>query len=439
MRQLTALVSAVEVADLSWHCRAVNRTRGVRALAWAALGQGLSSLSNVVLSLALARGSGLEGLGQFTLALSVYLLVIAFQRALVTDPLLVVRRSCDRGGPEERSALTCCLGVGIAGGVGALLVGVVTGQPQLSALAVVLPLMTTQDGARFIAFRRLDARGAALIDAIWVAASVAAWAPVQSGSAALAVMLWGAGAAVSLAFGVALLGVRPTTPRNAVRWWRRDGGEFGVALGIDAALASAAVQAGTFVVAGLLGAAAVGSLRSAQIVVGPAIMLLTAYNAFALPRFAAGANGMSRRDALRASMTTVALVTPVLAVGWGAGGPVARVLFGRGVAIERSILAGLVAGTVVAAASVGVVLYLKATRRGRPLVAARLVAAITGLALISSVAAIGEVRWLGWAIAGQTTVYLSVLLLLLRRRPHPTEGRGSARAGDVVSPGYAIT
>lgn len=417
----------------------MSRARGIRPLAWASFGQGLSSLSNVLLSLALARGSGLDGLGKFTVALSSYLLVIAFQRALVTDPLLVTRRSCAPGGTEERSALTCCFVVGVAGGAAVLAIGLFTGQAQLAVLAAVLPLMTAQDGVRFVAFRRLDTRAAATIDGVWVAASAIEWSSVRSGSAALAVVLWGVGAAVSLAFGMVLLHARATTPRVALRWWRRDAGALGIALGVDAALASAAVQTATFVVAGALGSAAVGALRSAQIVVGPAIMLLTAYSAFALPRFAGQEGGVGRRDAVRASMTTVALVAPVLALGWWAGGPIARLLFGHGVVLQRSILLGLIAGTLVAAATVGLVLYLKVTRRGRPLVLARLAAAVTGLALVATVASMGRLEWLGWAIAGQSTVYLVALLLILRKSVPPSRTADADRPGGVVPADYVVT
>lgn len=411
----------------------------MRPLLWTSVGQSLSSLSNLLLSLAVARGSGLDGLGKFAVGLSTYLLVVAFQRALVTDPLLVIRRPCTPGGIEERGALTCCLAVGAVAGVAVLAVGIMTGQPQLVALGPFLPLMTAQDGIRFVAFRRLDARAAAVIDAVWVGVSAMAWIPATTGSAATAVALWGIGAVVSFGFGMVLLGVRPTRPRLALEWWRRDAGRLGLALGMEAALASAAMQTNTFVVAGVLGVEAVGALRSAQIIVGPAIMLLTAYNAFALPRFAAGTVAVTSREAARASLTTVGLVAPVLVFGWTAGGPLARVLFGPDSRLDRPILLGLAVGTVVAAATVGLVLYLKVTRRGGPLVAARLATAVAGLALVAVVAGMGRVEWLGWAIAAQTTVYLVALAFIVRLRPPGIEGRGSATpAGSSVSPGYVV-
>jgi O-antigen/teichoic acid export membrane protein len=394
--------------------------RAVRALGWASVDHGVSSLSNVLVSLAVARGTGLEGMGQFAVAAAVFYVVVGLQRALVSEPLLVSRRTCEPGGDEERGALGCCVAMGLAGAAVTMTVGAALGHSALMALAWWLPLMALQDGIRFVAFRRLQPRTAALVDLTWAVASAAAWPLVRSGSPARAVSLWAAGAAVSAVAGLALLHLRPAGASKSLAWWKSDGGRLAVAFGAEAALASLAAQAGLLVVAGVLGSQALGVLRAAQIVVAPAILLLSAFGAFALPRLARRGHALGRADTIRASAAAALLISPVVTLAAAKSDAIGRTLFGPGTAINRSILAGLLVGTVVAAAAQGVVLYLKVTRQGRVLLGARVVAATTLVCLIVLVASSGRSDWLGWAFAAQSTAYLGAALVVLNVARHPS-------------------
>jgi O-antigen/teichoic acid export membrane protein len=378
-------------------------------------------LSNLLISLAVARGSGLGALGRFAVATAVYYVVIGLQRALVADPLLVSGRPDSAGGSEDRASLGCCLAIGLAGGVLTLTAGVAIGHAELIALAVCLPLLAVQDGLRFVSFHRLEPRTAAVIDLVWVGAAAAAWPVLGAASPAGAVLLWGAGATVSAAAGFVLLHVWPAGPRTAIRWWKTDAGRLAVTLGAEAVLASSATQASMLIVAGVLGSAALGALRAAQIVVAPALLLLTGFAAFALPRLARRRHDLRRTDAVWASAAAVVLICPVIGLASLKSDAVVRTLFGPGTVLHRSILAGLLVGTVVAAATQGVVLLLKVTRRGTVLLGARVVAASTLVGLVLLLAASGKTAWLGWAFAGQSTAYLATTLGILFASRRPVE------------------
>ncbi len=80
--------------------------------AWTGFDQALSSISNVIVSLALARSGGVEALGVFTIAFAAYLIALGFLRSLVSEPVLTVPMASS-GVPDETerlgvtTALTC--------------------------------------------------------------------------------------------------------------------------------------------------------------------------------------------------------------------------------------------------------------------------------------------------------------------------------------------
>ena len=65
------------------------RGRGVNRLGWGVTDQALSSLTNLVMTLSVARTLGCRQFGAFTLAYVTYGFALTASRALSSDPLMV--------------------------------------------------------------------------------------------------------------------------------------------------------------------------------------------------------------------------------------------------------------------------------------------------------------------------------------------------------------
>jgi O-antigen/teichoic acid export membrane protein len=397
--------------------------RHARALAWTGVDQAFSTLSNVLVSLALARGAGARGLGAFTVAFSTYLVVLGFQRALIADPLLAAPP--DSGDQNaERAALGAAAIFSGTGAMAVLGIGTVLGRPEFLALALVLPLICLQDFLRYIAFRRLKPQAAVLLDAIWTVVSAGAWWYVAAGSVHRAVLVWGAGGALGAVWGCRQLGLLPSSPRTAWRWWNRDARAFGVALAIEGIAYTFMSQLSVFIVAGALGDDDLGLLRAAQILLAPAAPLLAAFCAFALPRLARRADTLDRGDAQLASLAALGLVTPISLGALAAAEPLTRLLYGSSMSVPSHLLVPLALVSWLGAAGTGPVLTLKARRRGQPLVSARIVTGALGLAFIAVALRFGLVA-VAWAGAMQVFAYtIAVWWLELGPRVAAPAGAG---------------
>ena len=92
--------------------------RGGRRLGWGAADQGMSSLTNFLLSVYVARTLGAVAFGAFSLAYVTYAFALNASRGLCTDPFVV--RFSGTYLPTWRRAVARCTGT-------ALIVGLVTG------------------------------------------------------------------------------------------------------------------------------------------------------------------------------------------------------------------------------------------------------------------------------------------------------------------------
>src|ERR1700744_5184888 len=109
------------------HLRAAGRAS--RRLRWGVADQGMSSLTNFLLSAFVARSLGSAEFGAFSLAYVTYGLGINASRGLAVEPLLI--RFSGTGLPEWRRACSAGAGtalvVGLAGGVLGVIVGALIG------------------------------------------------------------------------------------------------------------------------------------------------------------------------------------------------------------------------------------------------------------------------------------------------------------------------
>lgn len=256
---------------------------------WGIADQALSSSTNFALTLVVARAVGLRSLGVFALTFAAYTLVLGAARALITEPLLM--RYSTGSETEWRAAssvatyLATC--VGVVAGTGLLLLSLATGKAlseAFVALALVLPGLMWQDSWRYAFFTRRMGSKAFVNDLVWAVLLVPALAAVLAtgrGSVPWFILAWGVPGTVAAGVGVLQAGFLPK-PGSPQVWWRRHRAISGRLLGEFLTWTSAA-HIGMYGIAAVAGIAAVGTLRAADVLLGPLNVLQTGTGLVAVP------------------------------------------------------------------------------------------------------------------------------------------------------------
>jgi O-antigen/teichoic acid export membrane protein len=388
-----------------------SRIRSVAtSMSWMTVDQVLSSLSNVVITLAVTRGAGVDGLGRFSVAFAAYLTVLGFTRSLVSEPMLTLPRAGAEGRSDrdvEGCAVTltlgcAVLGAGVVGGIGLLLEHV-----ELVVVAVMLPVTLLHDMLRYQAFRRMRAQLAAVLDGGWLLGSVLAW-PLVSSSPLVAPALgcWAGAALIGIAAVWRVLRPSVVGMRVALRWWQADCRAVAPALVLDSLMVTALLQALVVVLVAADGAAALGLLRAAQVYFNPLGVVLTAVGVMAVPRLAQRGGVASTALAFRLSAGLTLLGCAACGVIVLAEPLLHTVLFGDVVDVPGWLMIPLAVQVIAAAASSGLLVATKARRRGADIARSRLVATVIGMAVLIPATSTFGLRGAVWALAVQGVVYL---------------------------------
>ena len=290
---------------------------------WALADQMLSSATNFLLALLIARTVGPHELGAFSLAYATFTFSLGAVRAIAGE-LLVVRHSAvsaNEWGDGVRRAAGTALMAGIAVGTGCLVAGVSVGEPFRTVLSIVgisLPFLLVQDVWRFAFFARGRGSAAFINDLVWATLVFAAFAVLRYvGVASVAWFTFGWAAAGSLAtiFGVLQLRVLPSGPRTAVRWLRRHSdiaprffAEFAVGTGVSSFT--------LFAMGAIAGLGEVGRLRAGEIALGPLNVLFLGLGLVATAESVRLLHESPRRFVLGCRWLSLSMTAGVLA--WGA-------------------------------------------------------------------------------------------------------------------------
>lgn len=301
--------------------RRAGLVRLVRGAGWSVVDQGLSSLSNLLLSVLVARAVDASAFGAFTVSFTVYSMAVLVSRALVTQPLLVrfsgaepaaFRAAAGRATGSAVAvglvlgALVLACGASIGGGVGL----------ALSAVAVLLPGLLLQDACRMVFFAQGRPHLAALVDATWMLLQVVAVSAVVASAATSAVpyvAAWGLASAVAACLGAVRGSILPRV--SGTRAWVRAHWSMTRYHLLDTVLVQSSYQ-GTLLLVGALGSlAGVAGLRGAQVLLGPISMLAMAATTFVVPQVARRGH-LSDHQRMRVSLLVSAAFTAAGAV-WG--------------------------------------------------------------------------------------------------------------------------
>ena len=244
-------------------------------LGWGMADQAMSSLTNFGVSVYVARTLGTVEFGAFSLAFATYLIVLAASRGLATDALAVRYSGVE---PERwRRAVASASGtaatVGLIAGAGCVIAGLGLGGSTgaaLLGLGLTLPGLLLQDSWRFAFFSAGKGRLAFVNDLTWAVVLVPAMAVmVASGHSSVGwfMLAWGGSACLAAVVGAfqARLVPRPT---ESVQWLRQHRDLAIRYLGESLSLSSAS-QIRLYGLAAIAGLAAAGSLRAAELLLGP--------------------------------------------------------------------------------------------------------------------------------------------------------------------------
>ncbi|TCC33532.1 hypothetical protein [Kribbella sindirgiensis] len=274
--------------------------RGVlRRLTWGLADQAVTSLVSFVVGIVVARSLGALEFGAFSLAWVTYGVVVNISRGLATDPLAVRFSGVDR--PLWRTAVASSSGMAIVVGLttGAISAGVGTvlgGRigAAFVALGIVLPGLMLQDSWRFAFFAAGHGGKAFVSDLTWALALVPLlFLASHDASVTTFVLAWGgAGAFAALVSGVQA-GVLPRVTR--ARHWLRDHRDLSLRYLTENVTLSGAYQLRMYGLGAFAGVAAVGTVRGAEMLLGPFFIVLSGIGLVAVPEAARVLRRAARR------------------------------------------------------------------------------------------------------------------------------------------------
>lgn len=353
--------------------------------------QGVSSVTNLGVSLVAARYLGARMFGIFTAVFLLYVLLVGITRALASEPLSV--RHDRRASPTERTAGESATGLALV--IGALAVVVLLPltivlpddlAPPWAALVLTLPGLLVQDTLRFFAFAAEKAPSTIRNDVVWLAcvvSSVGALVMLGAQSGWTLLMAWGLSAHAAALISAWELRIRPS-PSRAFTWLRQNG-DLGVRYLGEFVTVQASGQLTVYIVGLTSGFAELAALRGAQLLFGPYHVLDDAVRGLGLAQLAAVRRRQARWFPRALTLLSLGMVLAGLSVGVGLlllPDAVGRGFIGHTWGGARDVIVPLAAQKMALGAGVGAFCGLRvilAARDGfRVRIATSLVAAASG-------------------------------------------------------------
>jgi O-antigen/teichoic acid export membrane protein len=329
---------------------------------WGITDQMLSSITNFALAIVIARSFSPTAFGAFSVAYLIYLLLLQLSRTLTSQPLVV--RYSAANAEQCRTAATRAVGlsaaIGLAaGGAIALTALAFSGQLRMAlfALALVLPGLLVQDGWRFAFFAAGRPALAAQNDGAWAVIQFSLLAYLLSASSptvAGCIFAWGGAATAAAVFGSIQARLAPSIKGSAS--WLREHADLGWRYAAEFLIERASLQLALFVVGIVAGLAALGSLRAAQVLMGPLVVLFLSAEVVAVPETVRILDSSHKR--LRQSAVALSGVLTGVAIAWGiflvlAPDTVGEWLLGPNWAAAHPLLIPVTLATAATAANMG--------------------------------------------------------------------------------------
>jgi O-antigen/teichoic acid export membrane protein len=268
--------------------RPAGTTTRSRRAAWLFVDQGFSSLTNFLISVAVARSVSVSEFGAFTIGITVYYILVEFVRPLAFEPLLI-RYSGKEAAAQRHAAsgaTSAALAVGLVSGVLVLCTALLvpdTVRPVLVALALILPGLLVQDACRYALLAAGRARDAAVNDILWAVLSVGALTVLSfttSGGADVLFLAWGLAGTVC---GVVGLVQVTALPRLRAGWaWVREHRDLSPRFVAEYVIDAGSFQLTVLLVGAIGGLSALAALNGARLLLGPVGVVFLAVSGLAV-------------------------------------------------------------------------------------------------------------------------------------------------------------
>ena len=371
------------------------------------LDQLFSSLTNLLIVIVVARGSDPSEFGAFSMALTVYIVLLGLAQASVAD-VMIIRGSAL---PLAASRSFCASAAGVYVLIGAvasmLMILVAVLAPLDSSLvrylaifAVAIPVLLLQDSLRFAAVTLRRSGVAALSDGIWLvgATGLLVYGEISNAASSTVVILWVSIGSSTALLAVAMLSITPSLT-GATRWIRDQhdlAGRFAVEYGAGQGVS----QISVLLIGGIVGVEAAGALRAIASAFGPVNVLVNAGRMSALPwlvRHAGTPRVFTGAAVTSATLGTIAILETAFLLlmpsEWG------RIILGSTWELARTVVLPYgvhVAGFAVAA---GAILGLRARQRASLSLKVRLLLAPAMLLCPLAGGQINGLSGAGWGFA----------------------------------------
>ena len=281
----------------------------------------MSSVTNFLLSIYVARTLGAAEFGAFSLAYVTYGFAVNASRGLSIEPLLI-RFSATPVRTWRRAAAACtgtALLVGLVTGTCALVAGVLFGGATglaFVALGLTLPGLLTQDSWRYAFFALGRGHHAFVNDAVWAAIQVPLLVLVKmTGHANVFwfVLAWGTAATVGAV--VAPLQARAAPNLLGAAQWMSRHRDLGPRYLAENTGSNASSVLQSYGVSYILGLAALGYIQAANVLMGPFKVIFQGISLIAWPEAAKLLRRSPRRLPLFCAAVSTGLT--LLALAWG--------------------------------------------------------------------------------------------------------------------------
>ncbi len=291
-------------------------------LTWGVADQAITTLTNFLLSIYVARTLGAAQFGAFSLAYMTYGFAINASRGLSVEPLLIRFSGTDlliwrrAAAGSTGTALAVGLAAAPCALVAGLLLGGTTGLGFL-ALGLTLPGLLLQDSWRYSFFALGRGRHAFINDTVRAAVLLPSLAFLRiSGHANVFwfVFAWGTTAAVGAA--ISPLQARVLPSLAGAREWLARHRDLGLRYLAENAAGNSADQLRTIIVAYILGLAAVGHIQAAIMLMGPFRIIVYGISMVAMPEAARLLRRSPRQLPLFCAAVSIGL--SLLGLAWGA-------------------------------------------------------------------------------------------------------------------------
>ncbi|HEU4948720.1 MAG TPA: hypothetical protein VFT31_16350 [Kribbella sp.] len=268
-----------------------RRPRGIlRRLTWGLADQAVTSLVSFVIGIFVARSLGAVQFGSFSLAWVTYGVALNISRGLATDPLAVrysgVRRSSWRTAVSRSSGMAIVVGlvIGACCAVAGLAMGGTPGAAFV-ALGIILPGLLLQDSWRFAFFASGQGGKAFISDITWAIALVPLLLlAARHPSVTWFVLAWGAAGAFAALVSGLQAWVFPRVSQAKV--WFSEHRDLGPRYLVENVSISGAYQLRMYALGAIAGVVDVGTVRGAELLLGPFFIVLSGIGLVAVPEAA---------------------------------------------------------------------------------------------------------------------------------------------------------